>query len=220
MRCVGVIENRGACRVPGAAAATILHARTHSVLVIVTQQIGDVLLTTLLIRAARERWPGARVDVLGFAGTLMPFARQSGDRRADRGDARTRLAPSLGAAETAVASLRPRAGDAVGDRAQIYGWVAARERSSLVPPAGSGRAWARHHEASAGRRTRSPRRAREADAALALGGAGHVERLADAAAAARRCPPSLRACAARRAWSCTCRRCGATSSGLSSTTAW
>jgi heptosyltransferase-3 len=40
------------------------------ILVICTRQIGDVLLTTPLIRAARERWPAATIDVLGFAGTL------------------------------------------------------------------------------------------------------------------------------------------------------
>ncbi|MES2694436.1 MAG: glycosyltransferase family 9 protein, partial [Verrucomicrobiota bacterium] len=40
------------------------------ILVIVTRQLGDVLLTTPLIRAARTRWPKARIDVLGFSGTL------------------------------------------------------------------------------------------------------------------------------------------------------
>jgi heptosyltransferase-3 len=40
------------------------------ILVVATRQIGDVLLTTPLIRAARERWPEARIDVLGLAGTL------------------------------------------------------------------------------------------------------------------------------------------------------
>lgn len=44
--------------------------KIDSVLVILTRQIGDVLLSTPLIRAARERWPTARIDVLGFAGTL------------------------------------------------------------------------------------------------------------------------------------------------------
>lgn len=38
--------------------------------VVVTRQIGDVLLTTPLISAAAERWPAARIDVVGFAGTL------------------------------------------------------------------------------------------------------------------------------------------------------
>jgi heptosyltransferase-3 len=44
--------------------------KIDSVLVVLTRQIGDVLLSTPLIRAARERWPGARIDVMGFAGTL------------------------------------------------------------------------------------------------------------------------------------------------------
>ncbi|HEU4458436.1 MAG TPA: glycosyltransferase family 9 protein [Methylibium sp.] len=42
----------------------------RSVLVVCTRQIGDVLLTTPLIAAAQARWPQARIDVLGFAGTL------------------------------------------------------------------------------------------------------------------------------------------------------
>ena len=37
---------------------------------IATRQIGDVLLTTPLVRAARRRWPQARIEVLGFQGTL------------------------------------------------------------------------------------------------------------------------------------------------------
>ena len=44
--------------------------RFDRILVICTRQIGDVLLTTPLIHAARERWPDATIDVLGFGGTL------------------------------------------------------------------------------------------------------------------------------------------------------
>ena len=39
--------------------------RFARILVVCTRQLGDVLLTTPLIRAARERWPEARIDVLG-----------------------------------------------------------------------------------------------------------------------------------------------------------
>ena len=42
----------------------------RSILVIATRQLGDMLLTTPLIHAAREQWPQARIDVLGFAGTM------------------------------------------------------------------------------------------------------------------------------------------------------
>jgi heptosyltransferase III len=116
-------------------------AAPGSVLVIVTQQIGDVLLTTPLIQAARERWPAARIDVLGFAGTLAPL--------------RGNPAISELVEVTRERGWRPRWAllrrlwrrydlalvTQSGDRAQIYGWVAARERSSLVPLAGSGRLW-------------------------------------------------------------------------------
>ncbi|HEX4232785.1 MAG TPA: glycosyltransferase family 9 protein [Caldimonas sp.] len=44
--------------------------RFGRILVVCTRQLGDVLLTTPLIRAARTRWPEATIDVLGFGGTL------------------------------------------------------------------------------------------------------------------------------------------------------
>ena len=44
------------------------------IVVIVTRQIGDVLLTTPLISAAKTRWPNAEIDVLGMAGTLEVLA--------------------------------------------------------------------------------------------------------------------------------------------------
>ena len=39
------------------------------ILVVATRRIGDVLLTTPLIASLRAAWPGARIDVLVFAGT-------------------------------------------------------------------------------------------------------------------------------------------------------
>lgn len=38
--------------------------------VVVTRQIGDVLLTTPLIAAIHARWPAAALDIVGFGGTL------------------------------------------------------------------------------------------------------------------------------------------------------
>jgi len=40
-----------------------------SILLVVTRRIGDVLLTTPLIRSLRNSWPSAKIDVLVFAGT-------------------------------------------------------------------------------------------------------------------------------------------------------
>lgn len=39
------------------------------ILVVVTRRIGDVLLATPLIRSLKKAWPGARIEVLVFAGT-------------------------------------------------------------------------------------------------------------------------------------------------------
>jgi heptosyltransferase-3 len=40
-----------------------------SILVVITRRIGDVLLTTPMIRSLRLAWPDARIDALVFAGT-------------------------------------------------------------------------------------------------------------------------------------------------------
>lgn len=103
------------------------------VIVIVTRQIGDVLLTTPLINAARQCWPEAQIDVLGFAGTLgmlrgnpavsefIEVPAGSGWRQAKA--LLPRIWRRYDLALVAEAS----------DRAHLYGWAAARLRSSLVP---------------------------------------------------------------------------------------
>lgn len=103
------------------------------VIVIVTRQIGDVLLTTPLIEAAKERWPQAQIDVLGFAGTLgmlrgNPAVHElievpSGSGWRQVRALLSRLWRRYDLALVAEAS----------DRAHFYGWAAARRRSGLVP---------------------------------------------------------------------------------------
>lgn len=103
------------------------------VIVIVTRQIGDVLLTTPLIQAAKERWPQAQIDVLGFAGTLgmlrgNPAVHEFIEVPPGSGWRQARaLLPRIwrryDLALVAEAS----------DRAHLYGWAAAKLRSSLVP---------------------------------------------------------------------------------------
>lgn len=104
----------------------------RSILVIVTRQLGDVLLTTPLIRAARQRWPEARLEVLGFAGTLGLL---QGNPDIDAlievpGGAGWRRSLPL------VKRLWRRYDLALigqpSDRAHLYGWVAGRRRSGLV----------------------------------------------------------------------------------------
>ena len=109
----------------------------RSVLVVVTRQIGDVLLTTPLIHAARRRWPQARIDVLGFAGTLGMLR---GNPDVDEvievaGAARRgrplRLARRLWRRYDLALVADP------GDRAHLVGWLASRDAAaaSSRPPA-------------------------------------------------------------------------------------
>ena len=115
----------------------------RSVLVVATRQIGDVLLTTPLIRRAREQWPQARIDVLGFQRTLGMLA---GNPDVSQ---RIEIAPRLGARGT-LALLRRLWGRYdvaviadIGDRAHLLGWIAARQRSGVLPGQGGSNWWKR-----------------------------------------------------------------------------
>jgi heptosyltransferase-3 len=108
----------------------------RSVLVVVTRQIGDVLLTTPLVRAARRRWPEARIAVLGLEGTVgmlrgnpdiqdviaMPL--RAGPWR------HLRLLAGLWRRYDLALIADP------GDRAHLMGWIAARERAGLLAAEG------------------------------------------------------------------------------------
>lgn len=105
----------------------------RSILVIATRQIGDVLLTAPLIEAARRRWPGAAIDVLGFARTLGMLEGHPAVRE------RIEVPPGQGwRASLALLRRLWRRYDLAlvtqhSDRAHLYGWCAARMRSGLVP---------------------------------------------------------------------------------------
>ena len=118
------------------------------VLVIATQQIGDVLLTTPLIGAVRRRWPEATIDLLGHAGTLGML-----DGNPDVAERiEVRPGESRRATLARLARLWRRYDLALitraSDRAHLYGLASARVRCGVV---GSDRAsnwWKRalcHH---------------------------------------------------------------------------
>lgn len=114
-----------------------------NILVIATRQIGDVLLTTPLIRAARRQWPQARIEVLGFAGTLG-MLRGNPDV-----DALVETPARLGVRGffSLVRSQWRRHDLALvtqpSDRAHLLGWLAARQRSGLLPARGGSNWWKR-----------------------------------------------------------------------------
>lgn len=110
------------------------------ILVVSTRQIGDVLLTTPLIAAARRRWPRAQVDVIGFGGTLgmlrgNPDVHELIETPARLGWRGFRaLARRLWRRYDLALVAQP------SDRAHLMAWLAARQRSGLLP-ARSGSNW-------------------------------------------------------------------------------
>ena len=108
-----------------------------------TAQLGDALICTPLIHAARQQWPQARIDVLGFEGTLDLLAgnpdvstlievARRGNLQAHWRDLR-RLWRRYDLALVTRTS----------DRAHLYGLVAARVRSALLPGGADEGRWKR-----------------------------------------------------------------------------
>lgn len=126
-----VAENRYGRASLGAGTDT---AGVDRILVIATRQIGDVLLTTPLIHAARQRWPQARIEVLGFQGTLGML------RGNPEVNGQIETPARLGWRGAAALARRlwrrydlALVADA-GDRAHLLGWIAAPRRSGIVAP--------------------------------------------------------------------------------------
>lgn len=105
----------------------------RSVVVVVTRQIGDVLLTTPLIHAARQLWPGAAIDVLGFEGTLGMLEGNPDVRERIAMPARPGLRGTLHWARRLWRRYDLALIADPGDRAHLIGAVAARTRSGVLP---------------------------------------------------------------------------------------
>jgi heptosyltransferase-3 len=114
-----------------------------SILVIVTRRIGDVLLTTPLIRSVKRAWPGAAIDVLVFAGTEGVLAANPDIRRvltvAERpsGWDHVKLMAAIARRYDVALSTVP------SDRPTLYAWLAGRWRAGLVVDAPKHR-WKKH----------------------------------------------------------------------------
>lgn len=105
----------------------------HSVLVVATRRIGDVLLTTPLIRSLRRAYPFAAIDALVFAGkgsvlegnpdcsSVIEIA-----ERPSRREYVVLLRRIFRRYDLAVATQQS-------DRSHVYAWLAAPRRVGLVP---------------------------------------------------------------------------------------
>lgn len=112
------------------------------ILVVATRQIGDVLLTTPLIHAARQQWPDAEIDVIGLAGTLGMLEGNPDIH------ALITTQPSKGWRDTLalLKTIWKRYDLALvtqpSDRAHLIGWAASRQhRSGIIPTQNSSNWW-------------------------------------------------------------------------------
>jgi heptosyltransferase-3 len=103
------------------------------IIVIVTRQIGDVLLTTPVIHAARLRWPNARIDVLGFAGTLGILRGNPDITELIEVKAGSSWRQSIPLIRRLWRQYDLALVAQYTDRAHLYGWVAASTRSGQLP---------------------------------------------------------------------------------------
>lgn len=107
------------------------------VLVIALRRLGDVLLTTPLIRSLRRAWPDAMIEAVVFSGTEGILA---GNPDLDAVIAM----PSRPTAAQTVAFVRRvwrrydlSVSTQTGDRPTLIAWVAARDRAGLTEPDGT-----------------------------------------------------------------------------------
>lgn len=101
-----------------------------TILVISLRFLGDVLLTTPLIRSLRRAYPGAQIDALVFAGSEGVLEGNPDLRAviaADRGPQRALWRRLWRRYDLAVIAE-------TADRPHLLGWIAGRRRAGLLPP--------------------------------------------------------------------------------------
>ncbi len=114
------------------------------ILVIALRRIGDVLLTTPLIRSLARAWPNAIIDALVFAGTEGILEGNDDLRRVIAVPHRPGIGPTL----RLVGGLWRRYDLAiavqVGDRPHAFAWIAGRRRVAVIDPRGGMGAAVKH----------------------------------------------------------------------------
>ena len=112
------------------------------ILVVATRQIGDVLLTTPLIHAARQQWPDAEIDVIGLAGTLGMLQGNPDINKLIITQPSKGWRDTWGVLKTIWRQYDLALVTQPSDRAHLIGWAASRQhRSGIIPAQNSSNWW-------------------------------------------------------------------------------
>ena len=107
--------------------------RIKKIIIIATRQIGDTLITTPLISAAKKLWPHAQIDFFGFENSLSMLSGNPDVHQVIGTKGRLKFKDYL----KQFLSLFRRYDLAIitqpSDRAYIHGLVAAKERVGVIP---------------------------------------------------------------------------------------
>lgn len=112
----------------------ILSRAPRTILVICTRRIGDVLLTTPLVRSLKARWPDAQIDMLVFRGTEGVLEGNPDVHRVLVVAGRARLRERLADAMRIWRRYDLACAATSSDRARFYSWFAGKKRVGLVDP--------------------------------------------------------------------------------------
>ena len=113
------------------------------VLVIATRRIGDVLLTTPLLRSLRQAWPHAEIDVLVFEHTEGVLLHNPDINRVITVPARPGFWKHLGLVSRLFRRYDLAISTLTGDRPTLYAWLAGKVRIGMVED-GSKQSWKQH----------------------------------------------------------------------------
>lgn len=111
------------------------------ILLIATRQIGDVLLTTPLLRSLRGAYPDATIDILVFAGTESVLAGNPACRKIIAIPQRSSLKQQLNLLKNIFSRYDLAISTQGSDKALFYAYLAAPRRIAIVPTWNYRSAW-------------------------------------------------------------------------------
>jgi heptosyltransferase-3 len=113
------------------------------ILVITLRRLGDVLMSTPLVRSMRRDWPAATLDMLVFAGSDAILTGNPDIDHVITMPQKPTLAQTASLVRQLFRKYDLTVSTQAGDRPTLYSFVAGRQRVGLVPTQGRGEWWKR-----------------------------------------------------------------------------